>query len=378
MMRNVWRRWLIVVVIVGLASIQAGSFPARVYAVVDLTLPDVAYTQNFNSLAMSGSATWNDDATINGWYSSRTTYIANAGNTNTGSLYSYGSNGSGERALGSRASDNTGDVKYGVLLHNLTGDSIPNLAISYTGEQWRFGNDLFGNDDPDIDQTISVTYRMAATPITSLTAGTWLPISALTFHSPDDRRDGSGMGANALNGNLAANRVLLGAIITPTSGFVSGAYMMVRWYHPNDPLDDHGLAIDDVEIVPFLLDPTAVTWAQATLLVNPTRSNPGGIVTYRLAVSDPEGGAFAVEDTFDPRLTIISAPDMNVDGQTVRANGLLAPSERRVFSMTVQVAPDFIGVLENSATITGDGASRTVDAPAVMVLHTVYLPLVRE
>ena len=378
MMRNVWRRWLIVVVIVGLASIQAGSFPARVYAVVDLTLPDVAYTQNFNSLAMSGSATWNDDATINGWYSSRTTYFANFGNTNTGSLYSYGSNGSGERALGSQASIPTADIKYGVLLRNGTGAPIPNLAISYRGEQWRFANDFLGNDDPDADQTLEVSYRIAATPITNLTAGTWQPISALTFHSPDDRRDGGGMGANALNGNLAANRIALGAIITPTDGFAAGAYMLVRWYDPDDPLVDHGLAIDDVEIVPFLLDPTAVTWAQATLLVNPTRSNPGGIVTYRLAVSDPEGGAFAVEDTFDPRLTIISAPGMNVDGQTVRANGLLAPSERRVFSMTVQVAPDFIGVLENSATITGDGASRTVDAPAVMALHTVYLPLVRE
>ncbi|HET8942873.1 MAG TPA: hypothetical protein VFN13_12895, partial [Rudaea sp.] len=50
------------------------------------------YTQNFDTLAQSGSGnTWSDNSTIAGWYSTRTTYNASNGSSTSGALYSFGS-----------------------------------------------------------------------------------------------------------------------------------------------------------------------------------------------------------------------------------------------------------------------------------------------
>src|SRR5947209_3860011 len=64
-----------------------------------------AYTQNFNSLAQTGSSNaWLDNSTISGWYSTQSTYRAESGTAATGALYSYGASAAPgdvtDRALG--------------------------------------------------------------------------------------------------------------------------------------------------------------------------------------------------------------------------------------------------------------------------------------
>ena len=102
-----------------------------------------SYSQDFNSLLSSGSATWADNSTIPDWYTKRTgtgtTFVANDGSSNAGNLYSYGTGTAADRALGTVGTGNAaiGSFAYGVLLQNTSGSVITDLRISYTGEQWR-------------------------------------------------------------------------------------------------------------------------------------------------------------------------------------------------------------------------------------------------
>src|SRR5215216_7169314 len=72
---------------------------------VSLTTLDVPYTQSFDTLPMSGTATWTNNSTIPGWFHARTgtgtTIVANDGVSNAGNLYSYGTGIDTDRALGS-------------------------------------------------------------------------------------------------------------------------------------------------------------------------------------------------------------------------------------------------------------------------------------
>ena len=66
------------------------------------------YSQNFDTLSSDPTPTitktWTDNVTIGGWYTSRGTYNVNDGSSNSGQIYSFGTAGSGDRALGSTAS----------------------------------------------------------------------------------------------------------------------------------------------------------------------------------------------------------------------------------------------------------------------------------
>src|ERR1051326_516975 len=71
------------------------------------------YSQDFNSLETSGNdVRWTNNITLFGWYTSSraepseiTTYDAGAGTSRTGGLFSFGSAGNLDRALGSLASE---------------------------------------------------------------------------------------------------------------------------------------------------------------------------------------------------------------------------------------------------------------------------------
>ncbi|MBW4592327.1 MAG: type I secretion C-terminal target domain-containing protein [Brasilonema angustatum HA4187-MV1] len=157
------------------------------------------YSQNFDSLTNSGNNIWTSDSTIPGWYSNRTAYTAGTGSSNTGSLYSFGSTGSTERALGSLASGTTDTIYYGVRLVNNTSNTINALNINYTGEEWRNG----GNTTP---QKLDFQYQIGATNITS---GSWTEFDALDFTSPVATAT-----AGALDGNAAGDRTALSSTLS--------------------------------------------------------------------------------------------------------------------------------------------------------------------
>ena len=344
---------------------------ARAAPFVFTSLNDIYY-QNFDTLdSASGGSTdtnpWADDSTLAGWYSTRIEYLANRGSNTEGALYSFGAGGGANRALGSVATASTGTIHYGVALTNNTGQSIDYIAVSFYGEQWR-------NSGNTTQHRLDFSYQLGAPTIANVTAGSWTDVNALDFVGPI-----ASAGSGNLDGDAPANRVLLRMVFPLGSPLASGQQIMLRWSDADDTGNDHGLALDDLA-VKLSLAPTAVTWAGSALAVNSTTATAGDTLIYRLTLSDPEGGAFTATDTFAPSVSIISAPGMNVDGQTVQASSTLAPNERRVFTITVQVAAGWTGELNNSATIAGAAGSRMLDAPTVMVAATspIYLPLIQR
>ncbi|MDZ7953731.1 Calx-beta domain-containing protein [Nostoc sp. DedQUE09] len=194
------------------------------------------YSQNFNSLALSGTPPWVNDSTISGWYSTRTTYSPGTGSNNTGGLYSFGSANNPDRALGSVASGTTGTIYYGLRLQNNTGSAITKLQVSYTGEQWR-------NSGNTSQQQLKFSYQTGST-ITSLTTGTWTPVTSLDFTGPIATTT-----VGALNGNQIANRVVITPVIfNLATPIANGEEIILRWEDIDDGGNDHGLAIDDVSI----------------------------------------------------------------------------------------------------------------------------------
>ena len=96
-------------------------------AQVSVTSISQTYTQDFNSLASTGSTS---SLLPTGWNVSRNSYTIGNGSSTTGSVYSYGSTSSTERALGTLPSNNYNPVLFGCKFVNNTGGEITGLNIS--------------------------------------------------------------------------------------------------------------------------------------------------------------------------------------------------------------------------------------------------------
>jgi hypothetical protein len=205
------------------------------------------YVQNFDSLANTGGGnTWADNSTLPGWYASKTlggsavsTLQVGTGSSTTGGLYSFGSAGSTERALGSLASGTPGNFAYGVRFINDTANVITNLILSYTGEQWRGGGNTAA-------QSLSFSYQISNVPILTSDAANatqWTPFPALNFTSPF-----TSVTAGAQDGNAAANQQSFPNVLLPDVVVFPGQEIFFRWFDLNDAGNDHGLAIDNLAI----------------------------------------------------------------------------------------------------------------------------------
>ncbi|RZJ87053.1 MAG: hypothetical protein EOO60_12645, partial [Hymenobacter sp.] len=216
------------------------------------TVP-LTYSQDFNGLPAS-NGTFNDNSTIPGVYAQRSaggnTITANMGNSTAGDLYSFGTGTATERALGSVGSSGTGGFAYGIQFVNNTTSPIKSITLTYTGEQWRNGGD-------GAAQVIDFSYQVSASVITVLaprstaltsptttapTPSGYTAVPALNFTSPVVTAT-----PGALDGNAAANRTTLTAIITVN--IPVGSYLMLRWGDPDHSGADDGLAIDDVTAI---------------------------------------------------------------------------------------------------------------------------------
>lgn len=278
------------------------------------------YSQNFDSLANSGTNPWNDDSTISGWYSNRTSYTAGTGSSNTGSLYSFGSTGSTERALGSVASGSTNTIYYGARFVNNTSNTINGLNISYTGEQWR-------NAGNTSSQILDFQYQIGAT---SLTSGNWLDFNALDFTSPIATAT-----PGALNGNAAGNRTALSSTLGGLN-VAPGQEIWLRWQDVDNSGADHGLGIDDFSIstvdAPPPPPPPAVRIhdiqgaAHISPLNGQTVSNVPGIVTatrsngFYLQDPNPDTNDATSEGIF---VFTSSAPIVSI-GDSVQVSGTVS------------------------------------------------------
>jgi predicted extracellular nuclease len=260
-----------------LAALSCCLLTSPVRAQVSLTTLGTPYTQSFDTLPASGSATWTNNSTIPGWFHARTgtgtTIVANNGSSNAGNLYSYGTGTATDRALGSVGSGNAaiGNLFWGVRLQNNTGATITALDISYTGEQWR--------NSAAAAQTVAFSYLVGSPTVTGSLAefqSAGVAVAALDFTSPI-----TGGVAAALDGNLAANRVTLTFSIGGLS-IPNGTEVMLRWSDPDHTGADHGLSIDDFAVTPQggVVMP-ALNISDVTL----AEGDPPGTTTFTFAVT---------------------------------------------------------------------------------------------
>jgi predicted extracellular nuclease len=273
-----------------------------VSAQVSLTTLGSAYTQDFNTLANSGTT---NTTVPPGWAfletgtSANTTYAADTGSGNGGNTYSYGAASATDRAFGALQS---GSVipSLGAAFTNNTGATITDLAISFTGEQWRIANITTARDD-----RLDFEYSLDAT---SLSTGTWTAATALNFVNPIK----TAATAGALDGNAAANRTAVSGSIGSLS-IPAGATFWIRWKDFNATGADDGLAIDDFSLTPtgtlplpdLSINDVSVTEGatgntiNATFTVSLSAPAPAGGVSFDIATAD--GTATSADSDYVPK-----------------------------------------------------------------------------
>ena len=135
----------------------------------------------------------------------------------------------------------------------------------------------------------------------------------------------------------------------------------------------------------FAASPPVPNLAGSSKQVNTSIITAGNLLTYTLIVSNSGDavGTFALTDTLAATLNLISAPDLTLNGTTLTGSGVVETHTQQTFTITVRVTANFSGTISNTAQLSGDGFTYSLNAPAVQVNvvyggYGVYLPLVRK
>jgi len=353
-------------VITGIGAAVSSPAPTP----VGLTTPDVAYTQNFDTLASTGTS----NVLPAGWQLSEAgtsttndgSYAAGTGSGTGGNTYSFGATGSTERALGGLLSG-TLNPTFGAAFTNSTGATITSLDVAYTGEEWRLGA------ASRVDR-IDFQYSVNAT---DLTTGTWTDVDALDFQTPFTTTVG------AVDGNSAANRTAKSSTIAGLAIPV-GQTFWIRWNDSDvTPGADDGLAVDDFSLTPH----AGVVNALPSITCGSTLTTQQGTPTSRqISASDTDGTVNSITiDSVTPASgagsfsisSLVPAPSaggtataaLNVDGSlatgsytaTLKATNDDATPQSATCQLTVNVtAPPVtltIGAVQGSVPDGADGAT---------------------
>jgi predicted extracellular nuclease len=350
-----------------LMALPMGS--AQAAGTVSLTTLGSPYNQDFDTLANSGTA---NTTVPTGWEFSEsgtnanTTYRAGTGSDNAGDTYSFGASGNTERAFGGLRSGTLVPL-IGAQFTNNTGGTITSLDISYTGEQWRLGQNTTGRAADRLDFQLS-------TNATSITTGTWTDHDSLDFASPVVAGT-----VGAVNGNVSPNRTALSFSITGLS-IPNGASFWLRWADTDlTPGADDGLSVDD-----FSLTPNGVVDPVVNLSVSDVSVNEGNSSTtsfdFTVSLSVPAGPGGVTFDiaTADNTATVASNDYVanSLTGQTIPAG-----SSSYTFSVLVNgdvaVEPDetfFVSVTNvTGATVVDDQGQGTIvnDDIAITPIHDI-------
>lgn len=301
--------------LVALSLAAAGSASAQ----INLQSGE-AYSQDFNTLPSTGTS--NAIGTLPaGWTfvesgsGANTTYRAVDGSSNAGDTLSLGA-ASGptvsERALGSLRSGSVASI-FGARFRNDNPGPLASIAVGYVGEQWRQGT-------ANRCDYLRFEYSIDAT---SLTTGTWIPVSGLDFESPAC----GAIVTNALNGNSPENQRFVARVID-NPGVAAGGEFWIRWVDTDAANADDALAVDDVAV---------------TAIAGPAPS-----------------------------------PVVSFSAEPVSANeGAVGESNPLDFSINVSPAPTAAQSVSFSIAVTGDAGRFTYAGPAtVTVTSATPLPIV--
>lgn len=238
----------------------------------------VTYTQDFNTLATTGTSTSN----VTGWGLSESgtntnfSYAANDGSANSGNTYSFGTGTNTDRAFGGLRSGSLIPIIGGKFINN-TGATVSSLIISYTGEQWRSGT---------ASRVDKLDFQYS-TDATTLANGTWTDVDALDFTSVNNAATG------ALDGNLAGNRSAKTFTLNGLS-IPAGAIFFFRWTDFDASGADDGLGIDDFSLAPGCTPPTN---QPTSLSLTPALTAVSGSFTAALAGTNPADAYLVVMST---------------------------------------------------------------------------------
>jgi hypothetical protein len=196
-------------------------------------------SENFDTLGtVNTSLTDNTAPTYLGFYTLRSAanvspkpLIAGTGTSNTSQFYNFGQAANSNRAVG-WVNANGVTSSLGLRLQNNGTTPITSLQIQFAGEQWRDGNASA--------ETMTFDYQIGAT-VTSLSAGTYTNVPALTFTSPN-----SPGGSGSWNGDLAANRAAFNQTISVN--IPAGQEIMLRWSSTGNSGQGDGIGVDDISI----------------------------------------------------------------------------------------------------------------------------------
>ncbi len=211
---------------------------------ININAVNSTYTQDFDGLVSTGSGTFVDGTTISGWTvnseemdTTGDVYFANTGSSAGGEVYSYGSTGSSDRALGYIGSGGNDYFNAAAIFKNNTGGTIDRVVISYTGEQWRSGSG--SGADQNILEFAWQAGSAITVPASTSTSG-WTTESALKFSAPNPN-----VGPGALDGNASGNQTVFTNVTLSGLSWLAGEELAVRWIGNNGGGADAGLAIDD-------------------------------------------------------------------------------------------------------------------------------------
>lgn len=263
----------IIVRFAALVIATAGALHAQ-FVSINATGASV-YTQNFDGLPITGNATGANGTTafsstngtqthigglggvtgMSGWYGAKrsgnggngTNLIADSGLIGSGGIYSYGGNGSTDRALGMLASG-TNTMTFGVVFQNDTVATLDEITLTMTGEFWRSSNST---------QNV-LTFGYGKVDGTTVTLSNFLTANATAFSALNVVGPPAVVGPNGpLDGSLPANQQAFSLVSITGIALAPGEQVFLRWQDTNDVGNDAGLAIDDLVVGAAIPEPGA-------------------------------------------------------------------------------------------------------------------------
>ncbi len=242
------------------------------------TVPGAQYIQMFDGLPANGSFSLTGKGPINlnsapingsnmdGWQilmlsgsNSNASFAAGTGSSTGNGVYSLGSSGSADRALGSLASS-TGIYAMGLVFTNQTGGPLNNFTVSFTAEQWRKG----GSANKNIWSFHYKTGIMSNIDQAGLTDETNLNFNSIITTSS----------AASLNGNLPENQQAVSYTVRGIN-WKAGEQLLLRWDDADETGSDDAAGIDNFIFSASLTSaaPTVSNQTASAITINSAQLN---------------------------------------------------------------------------------------------------------